>query len=133
MKFRFSVCLVLPVLLGACQAIGPVFVDYHGVRRDVATWINQQSLLSMQQKRSLAQLARAEQPLLRATPMAEADKLAVAKQRQIAIHCAQTHVAAPKIEQLQQQVFGEAQAQTMQRYQTEFPTVKLAASSIQCD
>lgn len=128
------VCLVLAGWVASCSAIGPVFVDYNGVRRDVATWINGQTLLSMQQKRSLAQLARAEQPLLRDLAQMDAPtKLALAKQRQTALACAHNHVSDNKINQLQQQVFGTEQARILTRYEQEFPRIKLDVAHMQCD
>lgn len=42
--------LIISISAG-CQVVSPVFVDYNGVRRDVAKWINHQQLLSMQQKK----------------------------------------------------------------------------------
>lgn len=59
-KTKILILLIGLSSLGACQIISPIFVDYNGVRRDVAQWINEQQLMSMQQKRSLAQLSRAE-------------------------------------------------------------------------
>jgi hypothetical protein len=57
-KIKIFILLIGISSLSACQIISPIFVDYNGVRRDVAQWINQQQLMSMQQKRSLAQLSR---------------------------------------------------------------------------
>ena len=54
--------LIISISTG-CQVVSPLFVDYNGVRRDVAKWINHQQLLSMQQKRSLVQLSKAQQQL----------------------------------------------------------------------
>ena len=54
--------LIISISAG-CQVVSPLFVDYNGVRRDVAKWINHQQLLSMQQKRSLVQLSKAQQQL----------------------------------------------------------------------
>lgn len=57
-KIKILILLISLSSLSACQIISPIFIDYNGVRRDVAQWINQQQLMSMQQKRSLAQLSR---------------------------------------------------------------------------
>ena len=57
-KIKIFILLIGLSSLSACQIISPIFIDYNGVRRDVAQWINQQQLMSMQQKRSLAQLSR---------------------------------------------------------------------------
>lgn len=126
--------LSLSLLLGGCQLISPLFVDYYGVRRDVAQWINHQTFLSMQQKRSLAQLSKAQQPLSRIDRIPEQQKLEVAKNNQIALYCAHQHVSDQKIDQLQTQIFGAEQKQAiLARYQSTFPQVKLDATSIQCE
>ncbi|SPL71994.1 hypothetical protein [Acinetobacter stercoris] len=45
--------------------ISPTFVDYNGVRMNVAKWINQQQMLGMQQKRRLVQLSKVQQNYLK--------------------------------------------------------------------
>ena len=122
MKYKCVGVVMLSALLGACQWAGPIFVDYNGVRRDVAEWINGQNLLSMQQKRSLAQLSRAEQPLLHAD-----------KAEDPAMHCAYLVLPAEKIDQLQEQVWGADKARVLAYYQQHFPKLKLDVNSIQCD
>ena len=131
---KWPVIMIAATLLSACQAISPIFVDYNGVRRDVAEWINGQNLLSMQQKRSLAQLSRAEQPLLHADKAEDpATRLALAKSHQEAMHCANLVLSAKKIDQLQTQVWGADKARVLAYYQQHFPKLKLDANSIQCD
>ena len=126
--------VMVAMLLSACQVISPILVDYNGVRRDVAEWINGQTLLTMQQKRSLAQLSRAEQSLARAETMTDENaKLALAKTRQSALHCARLSVSETKITQLQQQVWGAEREQMLQYYAQQFPRIKLDANSIKCD
>ena len=121
-------------LLTACQIISPVFVDYNGVRRDVATWINQQTLLSMQQKRSLAQLSKAQQKLVRIEKIEQQQKFEIAKENSIALHCAQQHLTAHKITQLQEKVFGKDQQQhILTVYAQQFPQLKLDVSQIKCE
>ena len=131
---NWLVIMIAAALLSACQAISPIFVDYNGVRRDVAEWINGQTLLTMQQKRSLAQLSRSEQALGSAESLTENDaKLALAKTRQSALHCARLHVSEAKITQLQQQVWGAEREQLLQYYAKQFPRIKVDANSIKCD
>ena len=36
MKYKSVGVVMLSALLGACQWAGPIFVEYNGVRRDVA-------------------------------------------------------------------------------------------------
>ena len=134
MKYKCVGVAMLSALLGACQWAGPIFVEYNGVRRDVAEWINGQNLLTMQQKRSLAQLSRAEQPLLHADKAEDsATRLALAKSHQEAMHCAYLVLPAEKIDQLQEQVWGADKARVLAYYQQHFPKLKLDANSIQCD
>ncbi|TCB68365.1 hypothetical protein E0H81_03035 [Acinetobacter terrestris] len=125
---------LVAILITGCQVISPLFVDYNGVRMDVARWINNQQLLSMQQKRSLAQLSKAQQKLYRIEQIPENQKLAVAKQNQIALHCAYQHLSEHKIKQLQAMVLGQDKKDAiLKKYAQEFPQIKLAASAIQCE
>ena len=134
----FVKTIALPFLfisLSACQLVSPIFVDYHGVRRDVAQWINQQTLLSMQQKRSLAQLSKAQQTLVNIDGIASDSKLSIAKENAIAMHCAQLHLTEFKITQLQSQVFASPAEQNriLEKYDREFPKLKLDPGLIQCE
>ncbi|NNH15594.1 hypothetical protein HLH14_06145 [Acinetobacter sp. ANC 4282] len=128
-------CISLVAIVGTgCQVISPLFVNYNGVRMDVARWINNQQLLSMQQKRSLAQLSKAQQKLYRIEQIPEDQKLAIAKQNQIALHCAYQYLTEHKISQLQLMVFGADKKDTiLEKYDQEFPKIKLATSAIQCE
>ena len=83
-KIKIFILLIGLSSLSACQTISPIFVDYNGVRRDVAQWINQQQLMSMQQKRSLAQLSRAQQKIGRYQEYEQTQRLAVT--REIRLH-----------------------------------------------
>lgn len=64
-KINILILLLSTLAITACQVISPIFVNYNGVRRDVAQWINHQQFMSMQQKRTLAQLSRAQQQIKR--------------------------------------------------------------------
>ena len=129
--------LVLLLFIGnstACQLISPIFVDYNGVRMDVAKWINHQPLLSIQQKRSLVQLSKAQQKLYPIKNIPEDQKLKSAQENSMAMHCAGLHLSQHKIEQLQSQVFGDVEKQQiLDRYNQYFPKVKLDSHSIQCE
>ncbi|MDN5511831.1 MAG: hypothetical protein L0G53_06190 [Acinetobacter sp.] len=59
-QFKFIAISLIALITTACQLISPLFVSYNGVRMDVARWINNQQLLSMQQKCSLAQLSKTQ-------------------------------------------------------------------------
>ncbi|MFC6166586.1 hypothetical protein [Acinetobacter terrestris] len=132
--FKLTAISLVAILITGCQVISPLFVDYNGVRMDVARWINNQQLLSMQQKRSLAQLSKAQQKLYRIEQIPENQKLAVAKQNQIALHCAYQHLSEHKIKQLQAMVLGQDKKDAiLKKYAQEFPQIKLAASAIQCE
>ena len=132
--FKLTAISLVAILITGCQVISPLFVDYNGVRMDVARWINNQQLLSMQQKRSLAQLSKAQQKLYRIEQIPENQKLAVAKQNQIALHCAYQHLSEHKIKQLQAMVLGQDKKDAiLKKYAQEFPQIKLAVSAIQCE
>ncbi|CAB1210374.1 hypothetical protein [Acinetobacter bouvetii] len=133
-QFKLITIALIALICSACQVISPLFVNYNGVRRDVARWINNQQLLSMQQKRSLAQLSKAQQKLYRIEQIPEDQKLAIATQNQIALHCARLHLTENKISQLQSHIFGkEKKDAILQQYAQEFPQLKLAATTVQCE
>ncbi|MGE8684651.1 MAG: hypothetical protein ACN6OV_09260 [Acinetobacter sp.] len=132
-KIYLALGFILIGLTG-CQLVSPIFVDYNGVRRDVATWINQQSLLSMQQKRSLTQLSKAQQKVYSLDLNNREAVLNVAKENQMALHCANLHhVSDKKIQQLQQHIFDASSWAKFQQFEQTAPQIKLDASSIQCE
>ena len=132
-KIKILILLISLSSLSACQIISPIFVDYNGVRRDVAQWINQQQLMSMQQKRSLAQLSRAQQKIERYPEYDQTQRLAVTRENQIALHCARLHVTEHKIQQLQQKIYAGETQTILNRYEQLSPQIKLDLTSIRCD
>ena len=134
MKFKLLILLSSFSLLTACQVVSPIFVDYNGVRMDVAKWINNHQLLTMQQKRSLAQLSKAQQKLVNIEKIKPDQKLAIAKENTIALHCANLHVSQRKIEQLQDHIFeADRKAVILKQMDEQFPKVKIDVNSIQCE
>ena len=134
MRIQYLLITTLIPLLGACQVISPIFVDYNDVRMDVAKWINNHQLLSMQQKRSMAQLSKAQQKLVRIDSISNDQKLSISKENSIALHCAHLHLSAKQIDQLQNQIFDEQQKEKiLKKYEQEFPKIKLDSSMIQCE
>ena len=134
MRIQYLLITTLIPLLGACQVISPIFVDYNGVRMDVAKWINNHQLLSMQQKRSMAQLSKAQQKLVRIDSISNDQKLSISKENSIALHCAHLHLSAKQIDQLQNQIFDTEEKETiLKKYDQEFPKIKLDSSTIQCE
>ncbi|AXQ23070.1 hypothetical protein BEN71_13725 [Acinetobacter wuhouensis] len=133
MKIKSLVLILSLTLLTACQTISPIFVDYNGVRMDVAKWINQHQLLNMQQKRSMVQLSKAQQQLQRINNIPETQKLEIAKDNSIAMHCAQQHLTESQISQLQQQIFGDDKQRILDIYDQKFPKLKLDVNAIQCE
>ena len=132
-KIKIFILLIGLSSLSACQTISPIFVDYNGVRRDVAQWINQQQLMSMQRKRSLAQLSRAQQKIERYPEYEQPQRLAVTWENQIALHCARLHVTEHKIQQLQQKIYAGETQTILNRYEQLSPQIKLDPTSIRCD
>lgn len=132
-KIKIFILLIGLSSLSACQIISPIFIDYNGVRRDVAQWINQQQLMSMQQKRSLAQLSRAQQKIGRYPEYEQSQRLAVTRENQIALHCARLHVTEHKIQQLQQKIYAGETQTILNRYEQLSPQIKLDLTSIRCD
>lgn len=132
-KMKIFILLIGLSSLSACQIISPIFVDYNGVRRDVAQWINQQQVMSMQQKRSLTQLSRAQQKIGRYPEYEQPQRLAVTRENQIALHCARLHVTEHKIQQLQQKIYAGETQTILNRYEQLSPQIKLDPTSIRCD
>lgn len=125
---------ILCTSLSACQLIQPNELEYNGVRSDIAQWINSQSSLSMQQKRSLAQLSRAQQKLLNIDKITTDQKLNISKENTIAMHCAYTNLSHAEIEQLQDKIFKPMEKiRILEIFEREFPQIKLDPASIQCD
>ena len=134
MRIQYLLIAMFIPMLGACQLISPIFVDYNGVRMDVAKWINNHQLLSMQQKRSMAQLSKAQQKLVRIDTIPDDQKLSISKENSIALHCAHLHLSAKQIDQLQNQIFDEQQKEKiLKKYEQEFPKIKLDSSMLQCE
>ena len=134
MKYTLLYLFPLISMLMACQSISPIFVDFNGVRRDVAQWINKQPLLSMQQKRSLVQLSKAQQKLYRIDEIEQQQRFDISKENAIAMHCAQQHVSAKKIQQLQAHIFQlQDKDYILTTFEQQFPKIKLAADQIQCE
>ncbi|OTG66809.1 hypothetical protein [Acinetobacter silvestris] len=134
MKFKLFTLFAFTTSLSACQIISPIFVDYYDVRMDVAKWINRHQLLSMQQKRSLVQLTRAQQKLYNIESIPEEQKIQIARENSIAMYCAELHLSQRKIKQLQNIIFDEAEQQLIFTfYDQKFPKIKLDINNIQCD
>ena len=116
-----------------CQVISPFFVDYNGVRMDVAKWINNHQLLSMQQKRSLVQLSKAQQKLYQIENKSEEQRIQIIKENMIAMHCAQTHLTEHKIKQLQNQIFDHTEKQQiLEIYNQQRQKITIDLNSVQC-
>lgn len=129
------VCLgLITIISSGCQVLSPLFVDYNGVRMDVAKWINNHQLLSMQQKRSLVQLSKAQQKLYQIENKQEQQRIQIIKENIIAMHCAQLHLTEHKIEQLQNQIFNHDQKQQiLDMYNQQRQNIKIDLNSVQCE
>lgn len=89
----------------------------------------------MQQKRSLSQLSHAQQRLVRIDNISNEQKLEISQQNSIALHCAQQVSTINKIKQLQLKVFSDEleKKRVLEKYDQEFPKVKIDISKIHCD
>jgi hypothetical protein len=130
--FKGLLVLTCTFSLSACQVISPIFVNYNGVRMDVASWINKHPLMSMQQKRSLVELSKAQQRLNRFHEYDAATRFDVTLQNQKAMYCAQQSVSNSKIKSLQEKIYGESLDQIMTQYQQLRPQIKLDVQQINC-
>ncbi|WP_180105911.1 MULTISPECIES: hypothetical protein [unclassified Acinetobacter] len=129
-------CLTLSLAvmtLTGCQIVSPIFVDYNGVRRDVATWINKQPLLSMQQKRSMAQLSRAQQPIIRLDFNDQEKLVSVARANEAAMYCANQYLSARQIQRLQKQIFPEDTLHKLSLLEQQALHITLTEQEKRCD
>lgn len=129
-------CLTLSLTvmtLTGCQIVSPIFVDYNGVRRDVATWINKQPLLSMQQKRSMAQLSRAQQPIIRLDFNDQEKLVSVARANEAAMYCANQYLSARQIQRLQKQIFPEDALHKLSLLEQQALHITLTEQEKRCD
>ena len=128
------VCLgLITIMSSGCQVISPFFVDYNGVRMDVAKWINNHQLLSMQQKGSLVQLSKAQQKLYQIENKSEEQRIQIIKENMIAMHCAQPYLTEHKIKQLQNQIFDHAEKQQiLDIYNQQRQKITIDLNSVQC-
>ncbi|TSH77796.1 hypothetical protein E2K73_03325 [Acinetobacter sp. RF15A] len=132
-KMKILILLLSLTSLTACQIISPLFVDYNGVRRDVAQWINHHQLLSMQQKRALVQLSKAQQKINRFAEYDQSQQWTITQENQIALYCAGRSVSEHKIQQLQEKIHGDETAMILQRYEQLAPKIKLDLNAVQCE
>ena len=131
-----KICLTLSLTvmtLTGCQIVSPIFVDYNGVRRDVATWINKQPLLSMQQKRSMAQLSRAQQPIIRLDFNDQEKLVSVARANEAAMYCANQYLSARQIQRLQKQIFPEDALHKLSLLEQQALHINLTEQEKRCD
>ncbi|WP_180003905.1 MULTISPECIES: hypothetical protein [unclassified Acinetobacter] len=131
-----KICLTLSLTvmtLTGCQIVSPIFVDYNGVRRDVATWINKQPLLSMQQKRSMAQLSRAQQPIIRLDFNDQEKLVSVARANEAAMYCANQYLSARQIQRLQKQIFPEDALHKLSLLEQQALHITLTEQEKRCD
>lgn len=131
-----KICLTLSLTvmtLTGCQIVSPIFVDYNGVRRDVASWINKQPLLSMQQKRSMAQLSRAQQPIIRLDFNDQEKLVSVARANEAAMYCANQYLSARQIQRLQKQIFPEDALHKLSLLEQQALHITLTEQEKRCD
>lgn len=100
---------------------------------DVARWINTQALLSMQQKRSLVQLSKAQQRLYRINEASESVQQEIAIQNAVALQCARRNVSERKIRQLQDQVPDENRQQYLKVLNQQSDGLKLDPTKVHCE
>ena len=101
---------------------------------DVAKWINNHQLLSIQQKGSLVQLSKAQQKLYQIQNKSEEQRIQIIKENMIAMHCAQAHLTEHKIKQLQNQIFDHTEKQQiLDIYNQQRQKITIDLNSVQCE
>lgn len=133
-QFKLICLSLITMISSGCQVISSIFVDYNGVRMDVAKWINHHPFLSMQQKRSLVELSKAQQKLSQIKNKQEEQRTQIIEENIIAMHCARPYLSAEKIKQLQNQIFDHDQKQhILDLYDQERQKTKIDLNTVQCE
>ena len=120
-------------LLGACSLISPLVVDYNGVRRDVATSINQNPLLSISNRQVLVAYAKEQQKILSSQYQSEDKQKLLAQERAIGTYCSQQKISAKKLNWVDSKIFAlPDQQEKLKLNQSLQSTIKLNTNEIDC-
>ena len=129
---KLTICTVVS-LLGACSLISPLVVDYNGVRRDVATAINQNTLLSISSRHVLVAYAKEQQKILSSQYQSEDQQNRLAQDRAIGTYCALQKVSAKKLNWVDSKIFVlPEQQEKLKHNQTLQNNIHINSTEIDC-
>ena len=133
LRFKWLAVAGLALSLGACQVVGPILVDYNGVRRDVAQYINSKMSYSFADKRVLVAYAKGQQKILTADRLSPEAQQQLAYERAVGRYCASQHISLKKLNQIDAKIFSypdqQANWQHIQNLQMQ---IQLDTNNIDC-
>ncbi|MFV5453217.1 hypothetical protein [Acinetobacter towneri] len=123
----------LVVGLSSCALVSPIFVDYNGVRRDVAQFINSKMSYSIADRRVLVAYAKGQQKILTADRLSPEAQQQLAYERAVGRYCASQHISLKKLNQVDAKIFSypdqQANWQHIQNLQMQ---IQLNTNNIDC-
>ena len=133
LRFKWLAVAGLALSLGACQVVGPILVDYNGVRRDVAQYINSKMSYSFADKHVLVAYAKGQQKILTADRLSPEAQQQLAYERAVGRYCASQHISLKKLNQVDAKIFSypdqQANWQQIQNLQMQ---IQLDTNNIDC-
>ena len=133
LRFKWLAVAGLALSLGACQVVGPILVDYNGVRRDVAQYINSKMSYGFADKRVLVAYANGQQKILTADRLSPEAQQQLAYERAVGRYCASQHISLKKLNQVDAKIFSypdqQANWQHIQNLQMQ---IQLDTNNIDC-
>lgn len=111
MKMKILVSSALLLSLSACQLISPLVIDYNGVRRDVATYINNSLFFSIADRKILVEYAKEQQKVLNFDQLNRDQQKQLAHDRAIGRYCAAQQISMKKLNLVDSHIFSLAEHQ----------------------
>lgn len=111
MKTKVFACSALLLSLSACQLISPLVIDYNGVRRDVATYINNSMFFSIADRKVLVEYAKQQQKVLNFDKLTAEQQKQLAYDRAVGRYCAAQHISMKKLNLVDSQIFSLSEHQ----------------------
>ena len=123
----------LVVGLSSCALVSPIFVDYNGVRRDVAQFINSKMSYSIADRHVLVAYAKGQQKILTVHQLNAAAQQQLAYERAVGRYCASQHISLKKLNQVDAKIFAHSDQQAnWQQIQNLQMQIQLDTAQIDC-
>ncbi|MFC6052463.1 hypothetical protein ACFPT0_06310 [Acinetobacter portensis] len=131
--YQISSISIAILSLTACSIISPLVVNYNGVRRDVATAINQNSLLTISSRQVLVAYAKEQQKILSSQYQSNDQQQLLAKERAIGTYCSQQKVSTKKLNWVDSKIFALPEQQEKLKYNQALQSnINLDTTQIDC-